>query len=228
MVKHLKELILEESQNLVSTNEDWAWLKSKKIYKRKLFENTTLIINPNWVFSDWKASAQPTIRIESKLFDQIKKNCKIKLNLDPCEYHFQTHYTRDVFPLVVTIFQDQVPAIRPYNFSKEAIPDIVRKIFDLGNDIFNTEMDFSNEESLLKSLIFKPLDYDIPETTTYRKQISQLTVGAQAVLRLIFYADKDFTETALEKFKKYGGSHRTLIPQILPHMDEIIKMSPYI
>lgn len=220
----LKSLIQSEYSAIVINDEEWSWDSANNEYRCKIFKNTELVIAPHWKFLAGKCVSQPIVFVENNTFNRAMGICKIDSFLKAWHYRFQLYYDREIFPGYVNVFEKK-HSDRPAYFSKEEIPELALKTFLLGKNIFKTELNFASEESFMNSLI------EVSEEKLYDMKYSMhmrtITVEAQAILRLLFFADKKYVETALEKYKSHGGYHRELIPMILPHMDEIIEMSPY-
>lgn len=224
----LKDRILAESKRLAENDPDWEWVVSKQIYKWQLFKDSALIIDPFWQFS-WKSLAQPRVWVENKLFSKVKKLYDIKYGFGAWHYLFQSYYPRDICPAQFKIYKngEMIDFSPPTSFREAEMTDVVSRIFEFGKNIFNQESDYSDEKAFLRACI-DTSDKALYGTPEHHRYMRGVTVEGQAILRLLLLGDKAYAEAALETFKGYGGSHRENIPKLLPHMDEIIEMSPYV
>lgn len=205
----LKQSVLNQCLRFQPEPESWEWQKTKKQFRRKIFANTTLCIDPVISFNNYRGLFQPHVRVLYKPYQKLFKKIGFPNNFDYC-WNFKVGIYHDAYPLTIKIWKNLPPDSRASWHTVQAVPTLLQTMIDAGSQIFDNELNLSNEEAFIDSMILGADDPRLDDMR-YSNNIGLLNQGLLNLMR----GNADYIYMMQDRFKQRGGLHLKYVPIII-------------
>ena len=211
----LKQTVLDNCLNFQPNPNGWVWQKTKKQYRRQLFPHTTLCIDPMFFFKGYLAQMSPHVRILYKPYQKLYKKIGFPNNFDYCWNYLIGDYYFKKYPHTIKVWDELPPNSRESWHSIVALPTLLQDMIDRSNEIFETELDLSNEKAFAKSMVLAANDPRLDDPR-YSKNVGILNQG----LLNLMQGNVDYLYMMQDRFKQRGGLHLKYVPIIIKLVEE--------
>ena len=210
----LKETVLNQCLNFQSNPNGWVWQKTKKQYKRQLFPNTALCIDPVISFNSYRGLFQPHVRVLYKPYQKLYKKIGFPNTFDYC-WNFKIGMYYEKYPSSILIWEELPQDNREAWYSIDAVPRVLETMVDKGSEILETELNLSSEELFVNSMILDVNDPRLDEPR-YSNNVGLLNQG----LLNLMQGNVDYIYMMQDRFKQRGGLHLKYVPIIIKLIED--------